>query len=137
VDWISLFSHKEASGQFDVHPCGQWQKHPFWRDRWLNGCSIAELAPEVISKVDKKVASTRTVDQALEGMLWVRDIKPTLSLVGIQQYLTLWDTLGEIVLTLQEDHRVWRFEYSGLFSSRSCYKVLFLGSITFEPRKRL
>jgi hypothetical protein len=109
----------------------------FWRDRWINGCSIAELAPEVISKVDKKVASTRTVHQALEGMSWVRDIKPTLSLVGIQQYLTLWDTLGEIVLTLQEDHHVWRFESSGLFSSRSCYKVLFLGSITFEPWKRL
>jgi hypothetical protein len=104
----------------------------FWRDRWLNGCSIAELAPEVISKVDKKVASTRTVHQALEDMLWVRDIKPTLSLVGIQQYLALWETLGEIVLTLQEDHHVWRFESSGLFSSRSCYKVLFLGSITFE-----
>jgi hypothetical protein len=61
----------------------------FWRDKWLNGCSIAELAPKVISKVDKKVACTRTVDQALEGMLWVRDIKPTLSLVGIHQYLTL------------------------------------------------
>ena len=87
----------------------------------------------MISKVDKKVASTRTVHQALDGMSWVRDIKPTLSLVGIQQYLTLWDTLGEIVLTLQEDHHVWRFESSGLFSSRSCYKVLFLGSITFEP----
>jgi hypothetical protein len=37
-------------------------------------------------------------------MLWVRDIKPTLSLVGMQQYLTLWDTLGEIVFTQQEDH---------------------------------
>jgi hypothetical protein len=31
----------------------------FWMDRWLNGCSIAELAPEVLSKVDKKVASIR------------------------------------------------------------------------------
>ena len=46
-------------------------------DRWLDGSSIAELAPEVLSKVDINVASIRTVDQALEDMLWVRDIKPT------------------------------------------------------------
>jgi hypothetical protein len=43
----------------------------FWLDRWLNGCSIAKLAPEVLSKVDKKVASTRTMDRAMNDMLWV------------------------------------------------------------------
>jgi hypothetical protein len=69
---------------------------------------------------------------------WISLFKPTLSPVGIQQYLALWDTLEEIELTQQEDHHVWRRESSGLFSSRSCYKVQFMlmGSIIFEPWKR-
>jgi hypothetical protein len=41
------------------------------------------------------------------------------------------------VLTQDDDQHVWRHEASGWFSSKSCYKVLFIGSIPFEPWKRL
>lgn len=47
----------------------------FWSDRWLNGCSIAVLAPEVFQKVDIKVAASRTVAQALDNIFWVREGK--------------------------------------------------------------
>jgi hypothetical protein len=109
----------------------------FWTDKWLNGCSIRDLAPEVVSKVAKRALISMTVDQALENRQWITHIKPPLSLVGIQQFLFLWDTLGEVQLSQEEDHHVWRHEASGLFSSKSCYNVLFFGSTVFEPWKRL
>jgi hypothetical protein len=109
----------------------------FWSNRWLNGCCISDLAPEVVSKVDKKTLSSRTVAQALENRLWVSDIKTTLSLAGLQQYTHLRDTLKGMVLTPTADQHVWRHEASGQFFSKSCNKVLFFGSISFEPWKRL
>jgi hypothetical protein len=65
---------------------------------------------------------------------WIANIKPPLlSLVEIQQFLLLWDALSEVQLSQEEDHHVWRHEASGLFSSKSCYNVLFFGSTVFEP----
>ena len=46
----------------------------FWSDRWLNGCCILDIAPEVAAKVDKKTLSSRTVAKGLVNRLWVRDI---------------------------------------------------------------
>lgn len=81
----------------------------FWSDLWLNGCSIAVLAPEVFQKVDIKVAASRTVAQALDNIFWVRDIK-ALSLISIQQYLLLWDTVDEVLLNDEDDQHIWRME---------------------------
>jgi hypothetical protein len=107
-------------------------KTNFWTDKWLNGNSISILAPEVLCKVDRK-----NVAEALQDRSWVRDIRSPLSLIGIQQYHLLWDTLVAVSLTDDEDKHEWRHEVSGHFSSASCYKTLFMGSITFEPWKRL
>jgi hypothetical protein len=48
----------------------------FWTDKWLNGCSIRDLAPEVVSKVDKQALTFMTVEQALENRQWIANIKP-------------------------------------------------------------
>ena len=95
----------------------------FWTDKWLNGCSIRDLAPEVASKVSKRALTSLSVSQALVNRQWIAHIKTPLSLIGIQQFLFLWDTLGEVQLSQEEDHHVWRHETSGLFSSKSCYNV--------------
>jgi hypothetical protein len=87
--------------------------------------------------VDKKLISTRTVAQALINGQWIRDIKLPLTLVGMQQYLLLWDSISEVVLSPETDQHVWRHEASGQFTSKSCYNVLFSGFITFEPWQRL
>jgi hypothetical protein len=42
-----------------------------------------------------------------------------------------------VQLSQEEDHHVWRHEASGLFTSKSCYNVLFFGSAVFEPWERL
>jgi hypothetical protein len=94
-------------------------------------------SPALSRKKNKKTLSSRTVAQGLDNRLWVRDIIFPLSLLGLQQYLLLWDSLGEVVLTQDDDQHVWRHKASGRFSSKSCYKVLFSGSIPFELWKRL
>jgi hypothetical protein len=82
----------------------------FWTDKWFNGCSIRELAPEVVSKVDKRALTTMSVAKALVNRQCIANIKtppPPLSLIGIQQYLLLWDALGEVHLSQDVDHHVW------------------------------
>jgi hypothetical protein len=82
----------------------------FWIDTWLIGNSIKDLAPLVFSKVDKKLTSSRTMAQALINGQWIRDIKLPLTLVGMQQYLLLWDSLREVFLSPETDQHVWRHE---------------------------
>lgn len=65
------------------------------------------------------------------------EISSYLTLIGMQQYLLLWDSISEVVLSPETDQHVWRHESSGQFTSKSCYNVLFSGSITFEPWKQL
>jgi hypothetical protein len=81
--------------------------------------------------------ASKTVAQGMHNRSWIRDINSTLSLVGIQYYLLLWDTLGKVELNQEEDMHVWRHEALGLFFSKSHNNVLFMGSTTFELWKRL
>ena len=107
----------------------------FWSDRWLNGQRIQDFAPEVVNMVSSKPFSSRTVAQALHNGQWVRDITNPLSLIGLHQYLQLWDALSGVVLNQEEDRHVWVHSSSGVFSSKSCYSALFMGAITFQPWK--
>jgi pterin-4a-carbinolamine dehydratase len=92
-----------------------------------------DIAPAVASKVGKSALSTRTVAQALENWQWVNDIKTLLSLIGVQQFLQLWDAIRRVVLTQETDRHVWLHTSYGQFTSKSCYKAFLMGSITFEP----
>jgi hypothetical protein len=109
----------------------------FWLDKWLNGKAIQDIAPDVVCLVDSRVSSTRTVAQAMDNWQWVSDIGSHLYLIGLQQYLKLWDALGEVTLSQEADRLVWMHSAFGQFSSRSCYRAFFMGFISFEPWKRL
>ncbi|GJN16539.1 hypothetical protein PR202_gb03540 [Eleusine coracana subsp. coracana] len=47
----------------------------FWKDKWLFGSSIADLAPTVITAVPIKIQQQRTAEDALTNHLWVKDIQ--------------------------------------------------------------
>jgi hypothetical protein len=51
----------------------------FWKDKWIHGCSVVEVAPSVAAAVPKKFQTIRTVQQALPSSTWVQDIKGNLS----------------------------------------------------------
>jgi hypothetical protein len=110
----------------------------FWSDRWLNGKTVQDLAPEVICMVGSRTITSRTVAQVLANWQWVSDIVHPLSLIGDCSSSCSYGMLfRRVVLTQEDDRHVWVHTTSGQFSSRSCYKAFFMGSISFEPWKRL
>ena len=48
-----------------------------------------------------------------------------------------WDSIAALELNTTVDTHHWKFEASGIYSTRSAYKNFFAGSITFKPWKRL
>lgn len=110
----------------------------FWKDRWLHGKSIEELAPALVPFVNKRARSRRTVNEAMQDLRWVGDIAGGLSVPAILDYLELWDTLENVqLLENQPDQHLWTPESSGTYSARSAYARFFVGSSGFEPYKRL
>ena len=60
-----------AKGIFDslVHiQLGDGKFLLFWRDRWINGTTVAEIAPLVLEKVTTRCVNERTVHDALNNL---------------------------------------------------------------------
>jgi hypothetical protein len=111
----------------------------FWSDRWLHGCSIADLAPLVTACVPPRIKNKRTVAQALDGDAWLSDIQGGLSLIGFMEFLWLGDCPREVTLSQDQDQdqHIWQFDASGSYSAKSAYRAFFNGSITFEPWRKI
>jgi hypothetical protein len=77
---------------------GNGESTLFWSDRWLNGKTIAELAPNLIQLVPPRVMKRRTVAQALQNRSWVNAIRGALTVPVITEYLLIWDQVDGFVL---------------------------------------
>lgn len=110
----------------------------FWSGRWLQRRSLLDLAPHLVPFVAKKAFAGRTVFEALQNCCWIRDIRASLPLPTLVEYIRVWDTLKGVVLTEGcPDHHLWLLLVSGAFSTRSAYPWFFAGSIAFEPFERI
>jgi len=90
----------------------------FWKDRWLHGKSIEDLAPALVRFVNKRARSRRTVHEALQELCWVGDIAGGLSVPAIVDYLELWDALENVqLLENQPDQHLWTPKSSGTYSA--------------------
>lgn len=58
---------------------GDGRKSLFWTDRWLNGRSIAEMAPSLVQAVGTRIQKKRPIREALQNRRWVRDISGALT----------------------------------------------------------
>lgn len=66
------------------------------------------------------------VQQALSDNTWARDVGPGLTLVLLQEYLTLWTTITRETLDEeQQDSIVWAWETNSCFSTSSTYAAKF------------
>jgi hypothetical protein len=55
----------------------------FWTYHWLHGCSLEELAHEVLKCVPRRTRKHWTVAQAIQNQIWDVDIQGVLGLIGL------------------------------------------------------
>jgi hypothetical protein len=102
----------------------------FWKDNWLQGKNIGQLAPRLIAAVPKRSINQRTVQEAIIEGGWIRDIKGAISVGVIVDYLSLWDLLRDVELQMgMVDKHVFRLAANGKYSAKAVYECLFLGSV--------
>ena len=46
----------------------------FWKDRWIHGFTVGEIAPTIMELVNTCARNTRTVQQALIDNAWSQDV---------------------------------------------------------------
>ena len=61
----------------------------FWADKWLNGQSIADLAPHLLAGIPKRIVNKRTVEKALTDRAWVLDIRGIMTVEVTVEFLNL------------------------------------------------
>jgi hypothetical protein len=64
---------------------GDGESTLFWTDRWIDGRSAGDIAPEVTSLVPTRRRNSRKVREALQEEAWLSDIVGDLSIDGWMQ----------------------------------------------------
>lgn len=104
----------------------------FWRDKWIHGQCIGEFAPRLLAAVPKRIANIRTVRDALTDRRWISDIRGSLTVGVIADFLSLWDALANMELQMDsEDKHIFRFASDGEYLANAAYDSMFIGSTQF------
>jgi hypothetical protein len=110
----------------------------FWRDAWLDGQSIQDLAPDLAKTVPLRIQRARTVTQTLDENTWCRDIQGALTIHVLIQYIhTRQRIQGYNVILGVADRFIWRRSQMGLYSSASAYNALFVNQTSLFGAKEL
>jgi hypothetical protein len=116
---------------------GNGDKILFWFDRWLDGLTMAEMAPNLFRAIPKRTIKRNTVAHALFGRSWVHDVKGALTVQVLFEYLQVWDFVEEVVLQPDgPDQFRWKLTQDGCYS-KSAYEAFFVSSTKFGPWKRI
>lgn len=88
--------------------------------------------------IPKRVAKRHTVSQALVNRNWMADIRGALSVHVLVEYLLIWDLVEDVVLQPDvSDQHLWKFSASGMYSCKSAYNSMFIGTIKFSHWKKI
>jgi hypothetical protein len=120
---------KEVAGLISVavvSEVGNGSNILFWKDKWLDGKRIQDIAPLVFALVPKRKFSRHTVLEALTDEKWIEDIQGEISASVLTQYFALWDILTGVELNEDiPDKHIWRLSTSGQYTAKSAYDMLF------------
>uniref|UniRef100_A0A8R7TJR7 Reverse transcriptase zinc-binding domain-containing protein n=1 Tax=Triticum urartu TaxID=4572 RepID=A0A8R7TJR7_TRIUA len=123
---------REAREVFDsmVHiSVGKGSKVLFWRDRWIHGFEIKDIAPLIHAQVDTRTINHRTVEEGLLEGRWLLDIRGEINFVGHMQLLHLNLAISTINRDpTSEDHFSWPADPSGSYMAKSTYHRLCQGA---------
>jgi hypothetical protein len=110
----------------------------FSRDRWIDGCSLPQLAPGLIAAVSKRTRACRVVADALHNDRWIANIGGSLSITALSQYVSVWTRMQNIQLDQGPDDKfVWKWISNQQYLASSDYKVFFLGQSSIPGAKEL
>jgi hypothetical protein len=51
----------------------------FWKDKWLDGKRIKDIAPAVYAMIPNRIINKRKVNEAMLNMLWIADFQGALT----------------------------------------------------------
>jgi hypothetical protein len=101
----------------------------FWKDRWIQGRSIYDLAPAVVEVVPTRRRNSRTASEALINNAWIAYIPSDLMSVEICiQCVQLWEVLDNVERNVNvADQVTWKGTESGVYTAKSTYNLLCQG----------
>ncbi|RLN13367.1 hypothetical protein C2845_PM09G09680 [Panicum miliaceum] len=100
----------------------------FWSDRWIDGKSIGEIAPDLLAAVRPRTRKQRTIAQGLPNRAWVKDIIGALTVQVIVQYLHVWSLLdGRQLNSSMDDRFLWKWTADRCFTTAPAYDAFFIG----------
>jgi hypothetical protein len=62
-------------------------RNSLWRDLWLNGQCLSNLALDLVKAVQAQLRKRRTVAEALTNNAWVHHIRGSLTVQVLTQYV--------------------------------------------------
>jgi hypothetical protein len=104
-------------------------------DRWLDGQSLQDIAPDLFVLIPRHARKRRMVREALVEHIWITDITGALSSLVLWQYVKLWIWLHDVQLSVEPDMLLWRRMTDDQYSSKSCYNTLFEGALVSSSWK--
>jgi hypothetical protein len=133
--WVNLPSSTDKVSQAlfrasTLPVLGDGSRTLFWRDQWIHGLSVQQIAPAVFAAVPTAKARSRTVASGLTNRAWVSDIAGAPTVQVVLQYLELWERVLSVQLVPgTPDSVVWRWSSDCKYSAASAYGAMFLGSV--------
>jgi hypothetical protein len=105
---------------------GNGEKALFWHDRWLQGKTPKEIAPNLFKIAHFK---NRTVAKELTNKSWIRTVQKITSSHQLWEFENLWMLVRDTNLHgTEKDAIIWRWAPNGEYSAASTYKVQYQGS---------
>jgi hypothetical protein len=111
---------------------GKGDKILFWRDRWIHGFLVSDIAPMLAIRVDTRTRNSRTVARAFTEERWVLVIQPQTSVGALLQMVHLRHAIAMVQRDEQsEDSFAWPRDPSGGYTAKCTYTQLNHGGIRF------
>jgi hypothetical protein len=107
----------------------------FWKDRWLHGQRLVDIASRLVAAIPKRRINQQTVQEALFENRWALDIQGTITVGVLHEYLKLWEELQAVELQLGvQDIHFWRFAENRQYSAKHM-RVSFRVQFSLSPMK--
>lgn len=107
---------------------GDGERVMFWKDGWIHGFTVGEIAPSILELVSTRARNCRTVKQALIENAWSTDVQGYISFTAHMQVANLCLTISTVPRNDQQpDQFIWPADKSGNYTAGSVYHRLCMG----------